>query len=261
MNSLKVPSELFSRVRNARSIAVITGAGMSAESGVPTFRDASSSLWASVDPMEMASPEGWRKDRARVWAWYEWRRGLVTKAQPNAGHIAIARLATTMRLTSHQDTALSVITQNVDDLHERGGFHGALHVHGSLFSPRCGTCGKAAVFAGEPSLEPIERIDPPQCTICGGYVRPGVVWFGENLDVQLMGRAMRCVQNCDVLLVVGTSGVVRPVSDLPRMARERGAWVCEINPNPSDISSVAHLCWQGTAAQTLPALANSIAAR
>jgi NAD-dependent deacetylase len=253
-----VPSELVSRLQGARAVAVITGAGMSAESGVPTFRDASAGLWANLNPQDIASPEGWVNDKSRVWAWYEWRRGLVSKAQPNAGHYAIAQLSASLQRSSGQATPVTVITQNVDDLHERGGLAGALHVHGSLFAPRCAACGRAAAFTQPPPADPVERITPPSCDRCGGFIRPGVVWFGENLDVRLMGQAVTTVRQSEVLLVVGTSGVVRPVSELPAMARDSGAWICEINPIESGISAVAHLCWRASAAQALPALLQSL---
>ena len=258
MNSSTVPSELVSRLRDARAVAVITGAGMSAESGVPTFRDASAGLWAKLNPQDIASPEGWARDKSLVWAWYEWRRGLVSQAQPNAGHYAIARLSASLQQLSGHATPVTVITQNVDDLHERGGLSGALHVHGSLFAPRCAACDQATVFTQPPPTEPVERITPPSCTRCGGFIRPGVVWFGENLDFRLVGQAVNTVRLSDVLLVVGTSGVVRPVSDLPTLARESGAWVCEINPIASAISPVAHLCWRASAALALPALLQSL---
>lgn len=254
MNPSDVPQELVSRLLNASSVTMITGAGMSAESGVPTFRDASTGLWAQFDAYELASPEGWKADKTRVWAWYEWRRGLVANSQPHAGHHAITALPKVLCRTTGRQTEVTLITQNVDDLHERAGFGGALHVHGSLFEPRCSACGRPATFPHDPPQDAVAQIVPPKCDHCGGYVRPGVVWFGESLSVPVISRATRCAQDADVLIVVGTSGVVRPVSDLPRLARMRGTWICEINPMATEVSSEAHVCWRATAAQALPAL-------
>lgn len=261
MNPSDVPQELVSRLLNASLVTMITGAGMSAESGVPTFRDASTGLWTQFDAYELASPEGWKADKTRVWAWYEWRRGLVANSKPHAGHHAIAAMPKFLNSATGREIGFTLITQNVDDLHERAGFDGALHVHGSLFAPRCSTCGRPAAFVQEPPLEAVEHMAPPVCAHCGGYVRPGVVWFGEDLSVPMMGRATRSAQDADVLLVVGTSGVVRPVSDLPRLARMQGTWICEINPMTTEVSSEAHFCWRATAAQALPGLLSSLEVR
>ena len=254
MEFTRPPPELVDRLRGASNVTIITGAGMSAESGVPTFRDASEGLWAKFDPYALASPSGWKEDRSRVWAWYEWRRGLVSRTVPNAGHYAIAHLAESSTRNEGNEDKLTLITQNVDDLHERAGSLDALHVHGSLFAPRCSACGRQSQFATEPPKEPIEHIAPPRCGHCGGYVRPGVVWFGEDLPTGLWHHAVRSARGCDVLLVVGTSGVVRPISDLPRLARENGVWVCEINPRATEVSKYANISWQVTAAIGLPQL-------
>jgi NAD-dependent deacetylase len=168
--------------------------------------------------------------------------------------VAITQLAQSLTLANASEVKVTLITQNVDDLHERAGFVGAMHVYGSLFEPRCSACGRAGQFDAEPPLEAIEHLAPPKCQHCGGYVRPGVVWFGEGLDVRLWHQAVRSVQNCDVLLVVGTSGVVQPIASLPEMARSKGAWVCEINPQTTEVSKYADLSWQVTAAVGLPAL-------
>lgn len=261
MEPIEVPPQLISRLRDANVVTVITGAGMSAESGVPTFRDVSTGFWAQFNAYQLASPDGWKADKARVWAWYEWRRGLVRNAMPHAGHHAIAELPQALNRALGREIKFTLVTQNVDDLHERAGFEGALHVHGSLFAPRCAVCGRAATFPHDPPQEAVEHITPPKCEHCGGFVRPGVVWFGEQLDVALLSKASRSAQGCDVLLVIGTSGVVRPISDLPQLARKSGAWVCEINPLATEVSSVAHLCWRATAAQALPALLSCLGSR
>jgi NAD-dependent deacetylase len=179
---------------------------------------------------------------------------LVSRTQPHSGHFAITELSKVVGERPDGNGKFTLITQNVDDLHERAGFADALHVHGSLFEPRCSACGNSSAFLAEPPLEAIEHIEPPLCTRCGGYVRPGVVWFGESLPTRLWHQSVRAVQECEVLLVVGTSGVVHPIADLPSMARKSGAWVCEINPQATQITHVAQHSWRESAAVGLPLL-------
>ena len=173
-------------IDNGGRVCVLTGAGMSAESGIPTFRGTHDSLWSRFDPMRLATAEAWREDPALVWGWYRWRMRLVRDAQPNAGHRALAALA--------QRVPLSLVTQNVDDLHERAGSTGVVHLHGELLRSRCIDCG-----AGEhpdpivrPPAPPADgaREEAPRCAACGGLIRPGVVWFGEALPVQAWSRAL-----------------------------------------------------------------------
>jgi len=219
-------------------IAFLTGAGMSAESGVPTFRDALTGLWARFDPAGLATPEAFRRDPALCWGWYRWRAALVRRARPNAGHLAIAGLAG----RGHE---VAVVTQNVDDLHERAGSRDVVHLHGSLFATRCFDCGRPAV--PDPILEGLDAIGgegareaPPACVACGGPCRPGVVWFGEPLPADAWERACEALAACELLVVVGTSGLVQPAASLPRLAREAGARVVEINPVESAVSALAH---------------------
>ncbi len=242
-------------LRRARRIAVLTGAGMSAESGIPTFRGERNGLWARFDPMVLATPQAYRKDPALVWGWYRWRMALVAQAQPNAGHVASARL---------QDVAdAAVVTQNVDDLHERAGTRNVVHLHGSLFATRCLLCQEPhAQDAIGPSmaLEPALKVQPPACAHCGGPVRPGVVWFGEPLPEAQWQEAVDVVTRSDALLVVGTSGVVHPAAGLPELARQRGRPVIEINPEETAISGLADATWRVSAAVGLPALVERLAA-
>lgn len=179
---LPVPSELKQLLALNRQVplhvVIFSGAGMSAESGIPTFRTGFNGLWNTLNPSDLATPEAWKRDREVVWAWYEWRRWLVMQAKPHEGHIAVADM--------QRRFGARVITQNVDDLHERAGVQDILHLHGSLFSARCAACGEAHTL-GIPPEAPQFRLTPPICARCGGYVRPGVVWFGENLDTQLGG--------------------------------------------------------------------------
>lgn len=223
--------------RRFERIVVFSGAGMSADSGIPTFRSGSNGLWHEFDPQQLATPQAWRRDSALVWGWYEWRRGLVMQAAPNPGHLAVARL--------QQALGAQVVTQNVDDLHERAGSRDVVHLHGSLFATRCFDCGRPAV--PDPILEGLDAIGgegareaPPACVACGGPCRPGVVWFGEPLPADAWERACEALAACELLVVVGTSGLVQPAASLPRLAREAGARVVEINPVESAVSALAH---------------------
>ena len=236
-------------LRAARRVVVLSGAGMSAESGVPTFREAQSGLWEEFDPSRLATPEAWEADPPFVWAWYAWRVGLVREVEPNAGHRALAELARTHDVT--------IVTQNVDDLHERAGSDVLAHIHGSLFEYRCGDCG--APYDGEVEVpaEPVERLDPPTCGACLGDVRPGVVWFGEDLpleDFQASVEALESLAKGDVCLVVGTSGIVYPAAGMPAISRGSGATVIEVNPHESDISDMCDIVVRGSAATVLPQL-------
>ena len=254
----EAPAGLLDALSSARRLVIFSGAGMSAESGIPTFRDAMHGLWAQFSPQELATPEGWEADPAHVWAWYEWRRGLVMRAAPHAGHLALGQLADALSRFAGHDVVVDVVTQNVDDLHERAGVKGVQHLHGSLFAPRCSDCGQPGEFAGMPPLEPVASLAPPCCRNCQGFIRPGVVWFGESLPMEAWQRTEALIADCDVLLVVGTSGVVYPAAALPAAARQAGKWVAEINPVVSELSTHVHLHWQTSAAQGLGGLLQAL---
>ena len=244
-----VPADILELARAARRVVVLTGAGMSAESGIPTFRDAQTGLWTRVRPEDLATPEAWHADPPRVWAWYAWRTHVAGTREPHAGHRALAEWA------ARDGVTIDVITQNVDDLHERGGISEVAHLHGSLFRHKCDTC--EVPFGGEVELPPeqVERIDPPDCPACGlGSIRPDIVWFGEALDEQVFRAAGEAVERADLVLVVGTSGIVFPAAGLPLMARGLGIPVVEINPFGSDLTDDVHHAWQVSAAEGLPAL-------
>lgn len=212
-------------LNSARHIVVLTGAGVSAESGIPTFRDPLSGLWQRFNPTELASAAAFRRNPALVWGWYEWRRMKVMQTQPNQAHLAIARLA-------ERVPQLTLVTQNVDDLHEGAGSRDVIHLHGSLQRPRCFACAREPYEMLETPEEPEEgrELEPPRCLHCGGRLRPGVVWFGEKLPQEALSKAFAAAQNCDLLLVVGTSGIVYPAAELPDIARRSGAKVLHINP-------------------------------
>ncbi|WP_019203778.1 NAD-dependent protein deacylase [Tsukamurella sp. 1534] len=252
-----VPHAVAELVRSGADIAVLTGAGMSRESGISTFREAQTGLWERFDPEEIASVDAWSQDNALVWGWYLWRAHVARRADPNDGHIALAELASSR--------SVSIVTQNVDDLHERAGSRVAAHLHGSLFAPRCEHCGTPYLGSDaeirvrdgeEPSPE--LRVDPPTCMHCLSLVRPGIVWFGEPLPVDAWGRAEAAVLAADVVLVVGTSNLVYPAARLPETALEAGIPVIEINPEVTPLSRHASVTWRATAATALPALVAAI---
>lgn len=254
-----MPPGLPTLLKNARRIAVLTGAGISAESGIPTFRGTRNGLWARFDPTELATPGAFLRDPPLVWAWYAWRTQVVTRAQPNAGHRALAQLVRRPGVER-----VSVVTQNVDDLHERAGSEDVVHLHGSLFTPRCFDCGlphRMEDAESAPwSAEPVERLEPPRCVRCGGRIRPGVVWFGEALPQGPWRRAMAAVTEADLLLVVGTSGVVQPAAGLADLARDRGRPVVVINPDAMAGMAPGDVHWRATAAQALPLLLRTCSA-
>jgi len=237
---LEAARELLAGVRR---LAVLTGAGMSAESGVPTFRDAQTGLWSRFDPMQLASPEGFRADPSLVWRWYAWRRSLVSRAQPNAGHVALARAGGRL-------AELHIVTQNVDGLHQRAGSRDVIEIHGNILHTRClGGCG---VTYERP--EDLPAGEPPRCPGCGNWLRPDVVWFGEALDPARLGVAEEAVTRAEALLVVGTSGLVHPAAGLPSRARRAGVRVIVVNPQPTEIDHVADVVVTGAAGVVLPAL-------
>ena len=237
--------DLRGRIERAQRICVLTGAGMSAESGIATFRDALTGLWSRFDPAQLASEEGFRANPTLVWDWYAERREGVCAARPNAGHHALAAFA---RL---RPGALTIVTQNVDDLHQRAGNIETIRLHGDILRDRwlerCGQGLACDVAKAKPGR-------PPRCGDCGNPLRPAVVWFGEMLPEGAIETAEQAARGCDVMLVVGTSGAVWPAAGLAAHARRAGAFVAIVNPHPSEIDAEAHMLLQGTAATLLPRL-------
>ncbi len=235
-------SEARAYLDDARRVAVLTGAGISAESGIPTFRDTTSGLWAKFDPMQLASEDGFRADPPLVWRWYAWRRGLVANAQPNAGHIALA--AAPSRFNS-----FALITQNVDGLHARAGSI-PIELHGNIVRTVClAQCG---FVEDDPQCLPPG--EPPRCPGCNDWLRPDVVWFGEMLDTATLQRAQLAAASCDVMLVIGTSGLVHPAAGLPAESLRNGAKVIIVNPQASELDELATVVVRGNAAEELPRL-------
>lgn len=230
-------------LRGASQVAVLTGAGISAESGVPTFRDAQTGYWAQFRAEDMATEEGFRAHPERVWGWYMHRRQLIVGVQPNAGHTALADFA------QHHPGRLTLITQNVDGLHQRAGSQGVLCLHGDLMEDRFLDRPRACCHP-----DTVEAGNPPHCPRCGNLLRPGVVWFGEALPVTVFDAAQHAARACDLMLVVGTTGAVYPAAGLAHSARAAGARVVVVNTAVSELDSVAHAVLRGSAAQMLPAL-------
>jgi NAD-dependent deacetylase len=226
---------------SARHVCVLTGAGISAESGIPTFRDALTGLWSKFSPEELATPEAFERDPETVWSWYEWRRQLIRQAQPNAGHLALVELA-------RRVPCLTLVTQNVDGLHQRAGSAGVLEYHGNILRDRC-TIEQIIAERSEDA-----RTGLPRCAACGGLLRPDVVWFGEAIPLGPMTLAGAAAEDCDVFLSVGTSSLVYPAAGLAEVALRRRATVIEINPNATDLSPHADLVLAGPSGQVLPAL-------
>jgi NAD-dependent deacetylase len=227
-------------IRGAARVVVLTGAGISAESGVPVFRGASG-LWRQFRLEDLATPEAFERQPQLVWDWYAWRREQIAKAQPNDGHLMIARL-------EQRRPGVTVLTQNVDRLHQRAGSVSPLELHGSLWRVRCAEpCGFAAL-----DDEGVAR-DVFRCR-CGGWLRPDVVWFGEMLDPDVLTRATRAAEEADVVVVAGTSAVVYPVAALPTMARRRHAKVVEVNVEPTPLSNEVDAVLRGTASAMLLAV-------
>jgi NAD-dependent deacetylase len=240
--------ELRRLVQAAPSVCVLTGAGMSAESGIPTFRDALTGLWSRFDPMQLASEDGFRADPALVWNWYAERRAGVRAAQPNAGHHALAAFA--LRFPGR----LTVVTQNVDDLHQRAGNTNTIRLHGDILADRwLDDCPRRLRGHGCDTAWAAPGT-PPACAECGNRVRPGVVWFGEALPLAALNAAEAAAAACALMLVVGTSGAVWPAAGLAARARRAGAFVAIVNPHASEIDDDAHAVLRGTAAELLPRL-------
>lgn len=230
------------RLRAATRIAVLTGAGMSAESGIPTFREAQTGLWEKFRAEELASPEAFLRDPLTVWEWYRWRRSLTDAAKPNEGYLAIAVL-------QRHKPATTVVTQNVDGLHHSVGTRDLIELHGSIRHARCSSCGRMR------SWEPDEAVFPPVCAGCGAMLRPNIVWFGENLPATALERAFEAAESCDVFLSIGTSNLVQPAASLPWLAATRGALVVVVNVSMEGqrhSDNVVHLT--GKAGEVLPRL-------
>ena len=241
----KFPSGIIETLKSSQRVAVLTGSGISAESGVPTFRESQSELWSRFDPLELATPEAFQRNPQLVWEWYTWRRKLISQAEPNPGHYALVEMEKFY-------SEFTLITQNVDGLHYLAGSRTIIELHGNISRTRCSHENKLI------SEWPESNEIPPHCPRCGGLLRPDVVWFGESLPPEALESAIHAVDSCQVFLSVGTSTLVEPAASLPFIALRVGAAVIEINPGETPLTSLASHSWHYPAGEVLPQLVAAI---
>jgi NAD-dependent deacetylase len=239
--TFEIPPDLIAALKASQRIAALTGAGISAESGVPTFREAQTGLWSRYDPSQLATPEAFHRDPQLVWEWYTWRRQLISQAQPNPGHFALVEMETFF-------SQFSLITQNVDGLHRLAGSRSTIELHGDISRTRC-------------SVEDIQISKwsetgeiPPRCPHCGELLRPDVVWFGESLPEGAIQTAFEIASNCQIFFSIGTSALVEPAASLPFLAMQNGAQVIEVNIDQTPLTASADWHFAAPAGQVLPAL-------
>ena len=257
--NIEIPQEALERLRAARGIFALTGAGVSAESGIPTFRAPGTGLWSRYDLREVATPEAWQNNPSLVWSWYSLRRKAARRAPPNPAHLALAQLE-----RRAQDYTLA--TQNVDGLHQRAGSSNVAELHGSLFRFRCAREGNVVTWEdpeddNPETLERLERgelTEPPPCPDCGASLRPDIVWFGESLPRPPFEVAANAAQGCDVCLVIGTSALVQPAASLPLLALRKGAYLIEINPEATELTPYTGWSARERAGMALPALLRAL---
>ena len=239
------PGEVIEILQSSQRVAVLTGAGISAESGIPTFREAQSGLWARYDPAELATPEAFQRNPRLVWEWYSWRRNLISQSAPNQGHHALVEMETFY-------PEFSLITQNVDGFHRLSGSQNVIELHGNIFRTKCSL--EDELILEWPETEQV----PPHCPHCDGHLRPDVVWFGESLPSKALESAFQAVNSCQVFLSIGTSSLVEPAASLPLIALNNGASVIEINPQETPLTPLANFSIQRPAGEVLPQLVTAI---
>ncbi len=239
------PDKLLTVLRKAKRAAVLTGAGVSQESGLRTFRDAQTGLWKQYRPEDLASPEAFHRDPKLVWDWYAWRREALKSVRPNPGHYALAQMAGRI-------PEFNLITQNVDGLHRMAGSPKVIELHGNIQRVRCSGCGKLFEDWDD------DGNNVPKCDVCGELLRPDVVWFGEPLPRAELEGAVEAARSCEIFFSVGTSGVVQPAASLAYAAHNRGAAVVEINAEPTPLTPKVDFFFQGKSGQILPALVQAL---
>ena len=237
---MTISEKTIKAIQNSEKVVVLTGAGISAESGVPTFRG-EEGLWRNFRAEELATPFAFQRDPKLVWEWYDWRRNLIKPLHPNAGHKIIASI-------EQKKPDFNLITQNVDGLHRKAGSEKCVELHGNIWKTRCTKEGKVT----ENLESPLKTI-PPMCE-CGAMLRPHIVWFGESLPVEAIQSSYKAVENCDLMLVVGTSAAVQPAASLPGIAKKAGAFVIEVNAEKTPVSDMADDSYIGKAGEILPLL-------
>lgn len=240
-----IQPNLIARVRMSHRVVVLTGAGVSQESGLRTFRDAQTGLWAQYKPTELASPDAFARDPKLVWDWYAWRREAIKAVRPNAGHYALAQM-------EKHIPQFTLITQNVDGLHRMAGNQNVLELHGNIQRVRCADCYTFTEIWDDDT----EAV--PRCKVCGGLLRPDVVWFGEALPRDQLEAAVEAARACEVFFSIGTSGVVQPAASLAFAAHNRGATVVEINVEPTPLTPKVNYALHGKSGEILPRLVQAI---
>ncbi len=240
MTTIEIPQELIDALRAADCVTVLSGAGVSAESGIPTFREAKTGLWVQYRPEDLATPEAFEADPKLVWDWYNWRRSLVNQAQPNPGHRALVELE--KRIPN-----FNLITQNIDGLHQAAGSRSPVELHGNIHRMRCPAENKVVD-------NPVESGELPGCPDCGALLRPDVVWFGEQLPPSALEQAVAASERCEMFISVGTSALVEPAASLPFVALRNHATLVEINPESTPLTVYAKFYFPNTAGSVLQAL-------
>lgn len=238
---MKISQELLQALRKAQRVTALTGAGVSQESGLRTFRDPQDGLWAQYRPEDLATPQAFQRNPKLVWDWYAWRREKVAQAKPNPAHYALVDLA---KFIPH----FTLITQNVDGLHHAAGSPQVIELHGNIRRVRCSVCSQIHSEWDQSGDE------VPRCSRCGGLLRPDVVWFGENLPQAELEAAFEAARNCELFFSIGTSGIVQPAASLAYLAQQKGARIVEINADPTPLTPFADFALQGKAGEILPAL-------
>jgi NAD-dependent deacetylase len=242
---MDLPFELIRILTKANRIAVLTGAGVSQESGLRTFRDAQSGLWTQYKPEDLASPDAFARDPKLVWDWYAWRREAIKCVRPNAGHYALVEM-------EKKIDGFTLITQNVDGLHRMAGSKNILELHGNILRVRCSECGGFTESWGD------DTESVPLCGKCNGKLRPDVVWFGESLPREELEMAVNASRTCRVFFSIGTSGIVQPAAALAHAARNNGAVLVEINPETTPLTPKVDFAFHGKSGEILPALVNEV---
>ena len=239
------PEHIIKSIYNASHVVIMTGAGISAESGIPTFREAQTGLWSRYNPEELATPQAFKAHPKLVWDWYTWRKEIISKSKPNPGHYAIVELEKSVK-------EFTLITQNIDGLHKEAGSKTLIELHGNIFRTKCQEENKFVTVESNPDQS------PPVCPSCGSFLRPDVVWFSESLPSKELHSAYSAAASCDIFFSIGTSGIVQPAASLPVIAKRNKSLLIEINPNKTHLTPIMDYSFNGSAGELLPILIDQL---
>lgn len=247
-----ISDAVINTLKKSRRIVVFCGAGLSTNGSVPTLKDEESGLWRQYQASQLATPEAFAADPELVWGWHEWRRTCVLQVEPTEAHVALAQW--------HEHYPFTIVTENTDDLHERAGSYNVIHIHGSLFAPRCTKCGEAYHFERTSVSKQVtgQRLELPLCYVCQQKIRPGITWFGEAMHEPDLRAAIYAAENCDVLLAVGTTGSAQPAALMPVWAKQKGATVIQINPNGTPLDKISDYNVRAHPRQILPKIVRQL---